>query len=235
VVLEKSNFDQNREQVEKQLIVVPQVSMNTVSGDIRASGPGVLVGWRKAKDRKPDGPKFDLASSSGATDASKHPIQYLQANFDQRLIANTENERIALSGNVRALHGGVNNWNQQLDPDLARIPADATRITCDQLEVARWQPRGQDKPTSEIKAVGNVRVEGEQFEATAHRLTFDEASDILTIEGDERTVATLLQKRSRNAAANQLSAGKIRYRPSDEWTSIDNVKQASVRDAASGK
>ena len=235
VVLEKSNFDRNKEQVEKQLIVVPQVSMNTVTGDIRASGPGILVGWRKDKDGKTSGPKFDLVSSSGGPETSKHPIQYLQANFDQRLVANTEDERIALSGNVRALHGGVNNWNQQLDPDLARIPANATRINCDQLEVARWQPRGQDKPTSEIKAVGNVRVEGEQFEATAYRLTFEEASDMLTIEGDERTPATLLQKRSRNAAANQLSAGKIRYRPSDEWTSIDNVKHAAVRDATPGK
>ncbi|MEQ1902755.1 MAG: hypothetical protein ABL888_01050 [Pirellulaceae bacterium] len=235
VVLEKSNFDRNKEQVEKQLIVVPQVSMNTVTGDIRASGPGILVGWRKPKDGKAAGPKFDLASSSSGAETSKHPIQYLQANFDQRLVANTEDERIALSGNVRALNGGVNNWNQQLDPDLARIPADATRIKCDQLEVARWQPRGQEKPTSEIAAVGNVRVEGEQFEATAHRLTFDEASDFLTIEGDERTAATLLQKRSRNAAANQLSAGKIRYRPSDEEIIIGDVKHAAVRDATPGK
>jgi hypothetical protein len=234
VVLERTNVDQQNAPFEKQMIIVRHLSVNLPTGDIRGSGPGGIISWRAAGDGS-ESTKFKLASQNNNDSKQREfPIQYIHANFNERLVANTNQERMLLVGNVRTLYGGVARWDQQLDPESTRVPPDAIRITCDQLDVSRWQPRGAEEPTTELQALGNVRVVSQQFETTSHRLTYDELSDMLTIEGDERNAANLWQKRTPNSQANHLSAGKIRYRPSDEWTSIDGVKKATLRDLRPG-
>lgn len=235
VVLERTNLDGQNQPFEKQLMIVRYLSVSTTSGDIRGTGPGGIISWRKATDGD-NASRFKLASQERSEKAPKKaPLQYIHANFSERLVANLHRERMLLVGNVRTLYGGVRHWEQQLDPESPQVPADAVRITCDQLDVARWQPRGAEGPTTELQALGNVRVVSQQFETTSQRLTYDELTDMLTIEGDERSAANLWQKKSPNSPANHLSAGKIRYRPSDEWTSIDDVKKATFRDLRSGK
>ncbi len=235
VVLERTNLDGQNQPFEKQLMIVRYLSVSTTSGDIRGTGPGGIISWRKATDGD-NTTKFKLASQERPEKSPKKAaIQYIHANFSERLVANAHQEQMLLVGNVRTLYGDVRHWEQQLDPESPQVPADAIRITCDQLDVARWQPRGAEGPTTELQALGNVRVVSQQFETTSQRLTYDELTDMLTIEGDERSAANLWQRKSPNSPANLLSAGKIRYRPSDEWTSIDDVKKATFRDLRSGK
>ncbi|MEZ6095991.1 MAG: hypothetical protein R3C03_17505 [Pirellulaceae bacterium] len=144
------------------------------------------------------------------------------------MVGNLGQSRVKVAGNVRTLYSSVRDWEHRLDPDSPNVPAGGTRITCDEIDVNRWQPRDADHPVTEVVASGNSRVMGELFEATAATLKFDEMSGFLTIEGDDRNSANLWHQANRNASRNHLSATKIRYRPADGSTVIDDVKHASV-------
>jgi hypothetical protein len=236
VVLEKAGYDAQGKQFEKQLVVVPYVVMNVTTGDLRADGPGGLISWKLGREEDGASP-FALSSTrreEGAP-AEKKGIEYLHANFDKRLIGNTGNERMRIDGNVRTLYSQVQRWDQQLDPDSTRVAKGGTRITCEQIDVARWEPKGGDKPTTEVIATGNARVIGDLFEATASRLTYDERSDKLRIEGDERNAANLWSQRSGNSARNHLAAGTIIYGINDGKIEIVDMKKASLSNISSGK
>jgi hypothetical protein len=231
VVLEKSTMDSLGQQIERQLVIVPHVMMNVETGDLRADGPGALVGWQKSTGKAGTPALFASTASrpeNEGDDATAKGLTYLHANFDRFVTGNVNDRRMKIEGNVRTIHGSVANWDERLDPDSLRVPVGATRITCDVIDMTQWQPRESTQPVTEVIASGNARVIGELFEATASRLAFEDQNGILTVEGDERNDANLWYQQNRNTNRSHLAAAKIRYRPADGWTSIDNVKRASL-------
>jgi hypothetical protein len=133
-----------------------------------------------------------------------------------------------INGRVRAMVAAVADWEQRLDPDAERVPERATRISCDQVQIVQWTPRGSDQPTTEILANSNARIVGSNFEATAERLSYNERTDLLVIEGDGRQDANLWFQQQPGAKRDHLVAGKILYRPGDQWTQIEKVRNATI-------
>jgi hypothetical protein len=95
-------------------------------------------------------------------------------------------------------------------------------MTCDQLTVRQTTAMpgagAPDRRPIELEAIGNTSIEGEEFRALAHRLTYAEAKDLLMLEGDGRTDAQLFrQERPGDPSAN-TAAKRIFY-----WRSANRV------------
>ncbi len=223
IVVENQDFDATGKLIEKQKIIVPRATIDAISGDITATGPGTIMNHRKGKSSfslTPKTPSAPVQSNSG--------ISFLQIDFDKSLQANTKTEDMLISGNVRTLYAPVKDWNQTLDPDkTVRIPTGGVKLTCETVSVSQWQPRSATEPTNEVNAQGNAHIYGDLFEATADRVSYDDATDFLVIEGTPRTDAHLRYQQRPGAQPDDLVAGKIRYRISDQHTEVLKIKNGS--------
>jgi hypothetical protein len=230
VLLEKYGVSAAGQMLDKQQIRVPRIVMELESGDVTASGPGEILQWKPGGSR--NSPTAGLTSPLARSEATGEPgrsgLDYLHCNFDGDLMANTNRTEVRISERVRALYGVVPNWESRLDPDAERVPPDATRINCEQVQIVQWTPRGTDQPTTEVLATRNARIVGSNFEATAERLSYNERSDLLVIEGDGRQDANLWFQQKPGAQRDHLVAGKILYRPGDQWTQIEKVRNATI-------
>lgn len=229
VLLEKYSVSPAGMMLDKQQINVPRIVMELETGDVTANGPGELLQWKPGGSGSGGGGLTSpLAREREAGQPAREGLEYMHCRFDENLQANTNRTEMRINGRVRAMVAAVADWEQRLDPDAERVPERATRISCDQVQIVQWTPRGSDQPTTEILANSNARIVGSNFEATAERLSYNERTDLLVIEGDGRQDANLWFQQQPGAKRDHLVAGKILYRPGDQWTQIEKVRNATI-------
>ena len=232
VVFEKQDFDEQGQVIARQKMIVPHASVDVPTGNLRASGPGTLMNWQVGSPNSSVNPIRQASAPLGGG-GDQNQKTFLRINFDKLLVADAEQGQAVIEGKVRALYAPVDNFEQQFNPDNATRPAGAVKLTCDQMEMAQWQQRGNSEKKSDITAKGNARIVGDQFEATADRLNYDEHKDMLILEGSTRSGANLSFIDPRSQSQRDLVAGRILYRPGDGHTEIQNVQEASMNQKGS--
>ncbi|MDZ4819748.1 MAG: hypothetical protein SGJ20_12335 [Planctomycetota bacterium] len=134
----------------------------------------------------------------------KEQINYTFVTFEREVTGNLNHGELTLHQDVRAISGPVSNWSQKLDPDhFERNGPDTISIKADQLTMAQTPGEGQAGGASEIRAAGNISVEGmrfgatserpegSQFRATAERLSYAESKGQMVLEGNGRNDAVI--------------------------------------------
>lgn len=223
VILENQTFDSNGKLIEKQKIAVPQATIDADSGAMSAIGPGLLATHRPRKPNQQDGadPFSNLANSDSITGE----VAFIQINFDRELNLNSQERQLLVVGNARTIYTPVQSWDQTYDPDqIDSRPHGSLHLRCERLSLAQWTPRNATKPANEMVATGNVRILNHRFDANADRVSYDQTTDLLVIEGTTRTDAELRVKQQRNAQPNYIVAEKFLYRVKDQGYEIQSFK-----------
>jgi lipopolysaccharide export system protein LptA len=100
-------------------------------------------------------------------------------------------------------------------------------MTCEQLSV--FQIRGVPlQATLELVAQGNVTVEGDQFRAEAHRLSYDQQKDLFVLEGSGRGDVHLVRQAPTGGSRQETSADKIRYSPGANTVQVNGMKMLDL-------
>ena len=233
VVVENRTFDGSGTLTQKQNIIVPNVTFNVQAGGIFAKGPGTIATHRLGSGRL-DGtnPLANLGSrDSRTTDKKKQSLSFIQVNFDGEMNINPDQKEMTVVGNVRTIYAPIGSWKQTFDPDnrKKKAPPGSVNLRCDQLQLAQWASRSDNKSFNEMLATGNTHLYSDEFEATANRVSYSQASDVLVVEGTPRTDANLWFKQTPNDKnPTHLIAEKISYRISDQRTQIQSVKNMNI-------
>ncbi|MEE2827469.1 MAG: hypothetical protein VYE64_12655 [Planctomycetota bacterium] len=210
--------------MEQQKLVAPTARIHVNENRLTAEGPGALAIHRPNRSSDNATPlSFQKKAKTTA------PYLFIQTNFDQALRVDTESKSLDMTGNVRALYIPVSSMDQSYSPDDPNPPADAFRLNCATLTMHQWTPQATGLQQSELRARGNARVSNSQFTATAHEVRYDQGNDYLYLEGSSRSDATLQTISETGGKSARLVAEKIRYRPSDNSTKIENMKRATMR------
>lgn len=212
---------------EQQKLVAPSATINVSANSLTADGPGALAIHRPNRSSATGYASPLSFHPTPKTDAP--PLVFIQTNFDQTLRANSESKTMDITGNVRAVYVPVSSLNQSYNPDDQKTPPDAFRLSCTTLTMNQWTPQATGKEQSELRARGNARIISNQFTATAHEVRYDQGNDYLYLEGSARSDATLQTVSETGGKSARLVAEKIRYRPSDNSTKIENMKRATMR------
>ena len=227
VVIEHTTFDANGKILERQTVIAPQATYAATSGMIRASGPGAIQLHRRGKSKSLD------PSGNGGSSKPSDPdaITLTHVKFDDRLIADPTKKQIQIHGQVRSLTSPVRSFDTIFDPDLetSTWPVEAVKLVCQQVQLAQWNPQSSNKPSNEMVASGNAHIISSKFEATADRVSYSQANDMLVVEGTPRSDANLWFRRNPAARPDHLVAGKILYRLSDQWTEVQNVRNLKIK------
>jgi len=96
-------------------------------------------------------------------------------------------------------------------------------LKSDVLRFAQWTPRNAE-PRQEMQAEGNTSIKSELFEAVADRLSYNDATDILVIEGKPPANAKLTYRSTAKAQPKTMVAQKVMYRLSDQMAKISDVR-----------
>ena len=229
VTVENRTFDGTGTLVEKQNIVVPNATFNVEAGGLYAKGPGTIATHRMGSaDSKGSNPFGRL---TGTNKKKKDELSFIQINFDGELNIDPDQKEMNIDGNVRTVYAPIGSWQKTFNPDDSRksAPPGSVNLRCDRLQIAQWTARSDDKPFNEMLASGNTHLFSETFEATANRVSYSQASDVLIVEGTPRTDANLWFKQTPNDKnPTHLIAEKISYRISDQWTQTQGVKNLNI-------
>jgi len=220
VFLENRSFDEQG-QSSLDRFQVDNLDIDLQSGQTTADGPGRMTTvCRGSSDllgaRRDRGPGDD-PPADGESDSS--PLRYLSVGFEGPLAGNVRNRQMTFRRRVEAAYAPVDSWQPALDPeDFESLGPRGVTLDCDELTVTDMpQPSGEGR-AMELVATGNVKVEGRAFSASAPRMTYDDAKQLLILEEDGWTDAELFYQERDGARRSEIKAGRILY-----WHSTGQV------------
>lgn len=217
--LESRTFGQGR-MVSLERMQARDLTVEIETGFTVAQGPGWVMQIRSGG--------FSLDSTAAGAKPNPTPgrrgLQFLQSTFQEELSGNFKQRHLRFHGQVETVYGPVDDWDESVDPD--RLGPEAFWMRCDLLGVRQTPEAEGAKPTYELDALDDVQLEGREFSGAAARLSYNQAKDLLVLEGDGRADARLVRQPQPGGNASRYAARKILY-----WRSFDRVKIEDARQA----
>ena len=216
-------------------MALESISANQLTGVIAGSGPGWLESVHLSTSDPAPVPFDDVTPEANFTPvAAARPeqrLRFLKIEFNRGVEGNLleqKGRRVALLGNVHAVYGPVDSWEQKL-PTIPQGPLgpDTIYIESQRLQVAQ-SPNARLQPDSRLAAVElmaeeNVVIEGlagqqGTFVARAHRAKFDQQKSKFVLEGDGVRPAVLSREKYPGGPLDEQSFNSLEYYQStDEW------------------
>ncbi|HMO15590.1 MAG TPA: hypothetical protein PKD64_16530 [Pirellulaceae bacterium] len=225
VVIHINQLDENENPASSQTIVVPEASIDHESSLISCLGPGMVRGIQVTRNRT-NGPRTNrLIESTRDT----LPFEYVQIKFERELKARMNQHDMIFLGGVRLLYSPVSRWDASFNADQKHIPdPGGLRLLCDSLQLFQWQPRTSKEPIMEMIAKGNAQAFGQQFEANADRISYNQATENLILQAGERRDAELNYANPGQSDRGHLTAVTINYNITTGEIQVDRYKQIDV-------
>ena len=201
------------------------LTVDRISGKIFGRGPGqvttVRVGTPKLSGLPFKGGPDDSQSDKGGRDSNQ--LTYLNVEFQDRIDGNLHGRTLTFYDQVHCVYGPVGSWDATLDiDDPESLGPEGALLTSDELTVTSMATPQDGGQSMELLAQGNVRVEGNMFNAWGHRMTYDQSKDLLILEGTGWADAELFYQKREGEPHQHAQMGKIRFRPSTNQVQIDD-------------
>jgi|GEM_PF-2822969 len=233
IIFQNETFDRAGQLTQQRRVVVPRVTINAATNTVYAVGPGKIFTHQKGTEGLANiGGMDQLGSPPGQSQpnkTNKEQLNYLQVNFDDRLVADLGQKQLNITGNIRTLFSPAKNFQFSLDPDTTqRLPAGAIRLKCENMQLSQWLPTGSDKPQNEIIATGNAHITSLTFEATAQRVSYNDGNDQMVVEGTARSPANLWYRQTPRGQRQHLTGNKLIYHPSTGSAEMQGVRNLNL-------
>lgn len=215
-----------------------RLSINQLTGAIRGEGPGVIRSTRFVK--KGDWSNFGRSATSPSAIAeprstpSPSPgsqngsqLYFFRIDFDGHVVGNLYTRELAFNRRVRTVLGPVDSWEQELDANRPEtLPPKSLTLECNELSANedpvaaranRQDPLAHSRlGPIQLRAQGNVRIDGRnatrgRFHAQAMTTSYDQAKQVITLEGDGRTPASLYYQALPGERFDSVLARTISY------------------------
>jgi hypothetical protein len=125
---------------------------------------------------------------------------------------------------VRAIYGPIRAWDMVLDADRPKTwGPKGVVMRCDELSVTQMPTAVGKQRNFLLDAVGNVKVEGDTFTALGVRMSFEEAKDLLILEGNGWSKAELFRQKVAAGPIDHVSAQQIHIWPKRRWFDLNGA------------
>ncbi len=202
------------------------LSLDRISGKIFGRGPGRITTVRLGKPelaspfiRGRDAERPDPAEDD------KDELTYVNVEFEDRFEGNLHDRTVTLHDQVHCVYGPVVAWDTVLDmDDPDSLGLTGALLRSDALTVTRMTTPLEGVKSIELLAQGNVTVKGSRFNAWGDRMTYDQAKDLLILEGTGRADAELFYQERKGEPQQHAQMGTIRYRLKTNQLQIGNAR-----------
>ncbi|MCH2113423.1 MAG: hypothetical protein MK171_00705 [Pirellulales bacterium] len=148
-------------------------------------------------------------------------LRFLRVDFMRGVEGNLKRRQMAVVGEVEAVYGPVDSWEQKLKQTLRGPPEpDTTWINAERLSVAESPLVRMQSTTGigplELSAAENVTIEGRmgergRFATHSARASYDQLKTQLVLQGDGRQPATITLQEYAGAPVHEQVAKTIMY------------------------
>ena len=232
IIFQNKTYTAGGKLVQQRRIAVPHATINAQTNQVHAPGPGKIfthVAAKQPRERSNEATNQSWGGLSALTGKpNENGINFLQVNFEERLVGDLNDKQLDITGNIRVAFAPVANFNQAVDPDTGQLPDGAVKMRCDHMLLSQWQPSSRTKVQNEMTATGNVHLASPGFDAVSNRITYNDGNDQVVVEGSPRAPAKLWHRPTPNAEKQQLLAEKIIYHPSTGTAETQGVQSLNV-------
>ena len=214
VELTNDSFSEFGLRKSRAVMQVGQLELEPPTGDFRAMGPGQFHLHLR-------GNAIGQLASNRSADSRSSGLTYLGLRYESGMDGNFHRRRVNLRDGVRAVTGPVANWTQSLSMDAPnQLRPDIVYVDCQQLILAKSTQGSLTEAPFYIEALNRTFIRTSEYSARAHRLTYSQAKDLLTLEGDGRTDAELIQRR--DGRESRGTARKFLFSPGRETVIVQD-------------
>ena len=240
VLMKNRSFDQQQQLISFDQLQVTDLVVNVISGAVNA-GPGWLnsVNYQSA-----DVLGSQIASSGKAPANAAGPpdkLFCLHVQFQKSIIGNigspgnVQRGHLTFSDRVRTTYGPADNWDVMLAvTDPQRLGPYGFVAICDQLTVAQTLTPNTRTSSIWLEAADNAKVEGTDFTALGKRITYDQAKQMIILEGDGRNNAELYRQVQPGAARMPIAARRISYSLKSKQVKLDGAQSLDINQFPNG-
>ncbi|MEN6459359.1 MAG: hypothetical protein ABFC63_10565 [Thermoguttaceae bacterium] len=235
VWIENRTCDQQGQPLSWEQLQVPSMGVNTLSGQVRATGPGWLRSVRRGSTNVLGEPGV-AAARSEARDQNQLTCMYV--TFQTSITGTLPLQKAGTGGpllnlifadHVRGAYAPVDRWDATIpvnNPD--KLGPQGMTARCDQLSVAEMPVPGAATRSFELAALGNAVVEGTTFTARANRISYDSAKGMLVLEGGGREYAVLHHQLRAGDEQDKSVARKILYWPKTHGLRVEGGQSLNM-------
>jgi len=252
VAMEYRQFDKQQRLSAFNRMQVTDLAINVFTGAL-AGGPGWMNSvWRGSTNTLNIG-ALAGGAAAGPTSSSDQ-LNGMHVKFNKAITGTLPLPKpnggiaplmnLTFSNQVRAAYAPVDRWEAVLsvdDPD--RLGLKGMTARCDQLVLAETLSpsgtSGNQRPMA-MEASGNTVVEGAttnpqgKFTARGSRITYDEAKDLLILEGDGRGDAEVYWRSEIGVEPTHTTAQRILYWPKTNGLRVDGTRSFELNQLPGG-
>jgi hypothetical protein len=230
VAMDSRTFDNRQQLVSHDQMQLTDLAVNRLSGALNG-GPGWINTVRYGSDDMLAG---QPAAAPANTPAKADRLFCLHVKYRGSVTGNTGNllvrPQATFHDQVQITCGPVDNWDAVLTTDdPSRLGPDGAVAHCDELSVVQMLLPVGGRRAMELCMLGNAVAEGTTYKALGHRITYAQAKDLLTLEGDGRSPAELFRQMQIGAPATRLPAQKILYWPKTNDVRVIGAQMLEVQ------
>jgi len=193
----------------------------------RITGPGVMYLWRLS-DGTPLGfsgsertsPVVDQTSSK-----SKAGWEYLEIIFNGDIDGYLDQRITHFENGVKIVYGPVTQPGMKIDPH--DLPDAGAWIHSEELDVARTEADDNGNSWLELRASGNVKLEGkdnEQFRARADMVTFNQQDQKYRFRALGDRYTTIWRQKRPGEEFTRVEAKVMQFRPSTHDLNLEQTR-----------
>ncbi len=245
VRLENERLDEQGRLVTLDMLELPQVELDMVSGAIDAPGPGLLRTLRLpsmlsaamlpmdsggGSVTEQDAPRHNsIPESASSPGNSASGISALIVRFQQALRGNLLQREIVCMGWVTVKYGSAPSWEvADLPSDPAKLGPSGMILECRELTARQIPDPATGRPHLEMEARGNVTAEGTTYTARADRVSLNEAKTLLILEGGSQAAAQLFRQEYPGGPIQKTAARRILYWYATRTVKIDGAQSLEL-------
>jgi hypothetical protein len=193
-------------------------------------GPGRLYRWQQGKGSRVGLSSQNEAIANQPLRAEGSEWEFLQIDFNGNIDGQIDQQITRFLEGVEIVYGPVSQVGQKLSPH--NLPNRAGWISSEELEVARHEGTETERPWLELRASGNVKLEGydnERFKARADTVTFNQSKQMYRLRALGDRTTTIWRQKTPGGKIESADAKAMLFIPSkhvlklDETTSLEGI------------
>lgn len=198
-----------------------KLTLNQMSGQMEAVGPGRIDLWRPGRGKRAALAPRAVAKANRPLESEVSNWEFTRVTFQGKTVGNLRDLQMKFQDRVHIVYGPVAHPLDTIDPD--HLPKDGGDMECDLLQILQIKPTGTQKPYIELEAKGNAKLEGRTFNARADEITFDESKELYTLRATGNRQVTIWRQTTPDGEPSEASAKSMRFIPSQNYLRSDQT------------
>ena len=221
IELERDNFAENNGgQQSHDRIKLTAAEFFPITGAFKGLGPGYVSSIFLDKGNGaggliPTGTGTTSSSTSEASGIFGKGMKFMQCNFNDSVEGNYKTNQVTFNDRVMVMLCPAQSFRDVINTNNPRnIVANGMLLECNKLEITQ-PPQGVGNTSYDLKAEGNTRIEmtydGRYYATNANKVKFEQAKNLLTMEGGPHSLVELYEAASMHAPLGKPLSGERLY------------------------